>query len=310
MLTVLLVPSKMRYKASRSLSKTRQLRAVLTAGLSVVLALGVFVGVQIVALALAGKQTVYAYEQTFVVQTSTSLSQQATATQPVQLKADEVIAAVHAWNKKYGNVAGVVITSSETGQVLVSSNADKQFFTASIYKLYVAYLTMQDIDSGKLVATTKILNGQTIQECVYKMIQSSDSPCAEKMLAVLTKSAVNSRLKVLGLTATNLASFQTSAADAALVTQLIGNGTGLQPASAKLLQQAMAEQKYRDGLPNGFKNSTVADKVGFYETGYHDTANVTPQGGKTFTVTVLSEKMGSRPIAELARSLEPLLQKL
>jgi beta-lactamase class A len=306
MLAVVLRPSKLRYNATRSLTKTKRIRASLTAFFSMSIAVVLFVAIQLGAVFWTSSHSVYAYEKSYVI-----------TSQPATLEANnkkvdpsEIKAVLDAWAKKYSGKASVVITDTQSGDLLANSNADKQYFTASMYKLYVAYLSSQDIDSGVHVASEPFLGTYSRQDCIVRMIQFSDSPCGEKMLNEMGKKQADARLITLGLTSTSMAGFKTTATDAAFVTRKVALGEGLSKDSARNLQEAMSEQMYRDALPTGFKNSKVADKVGFYETGYHDSANVTLKEGRTFTVSILSENMGSRQIAELARTLEPIFIKL
>lgn len=303
MLAVLFRPSKLRYDARRSLSKTKRIKGALTTVFSVGTALLLFVGVQVAAVAWTSKNKVYAFEQTLVIE-SEQLPQQNTATHATP---QAVQAVVDAWTKKYPSKTSVIIQHTATGEVLATNQPDKQYFTASIYKLYVAYLSMQDIDKGLKNANEPFLGATTRKECIYKMIQLSDSPCAEKMLAEMTKKAVNERLKELGLTNTNMPAFLTTAHDAAIVTSKISNGEGLEASSATFLQQAMQQQVYREGFPKGFTSSVVADKVGLSETIYHDTAAVQTNKKITYTITVFTEDIGAKRLAELATLLEAVL---
>ncbi|MEI7631695.1 MAG: serine hydrolase [bacterium] len=310
MLTVVLAPSKLRYNANRSLTKTRTIRASLTAFFSVFLACLLFVGVQVFAVIWSSHNMVYASEQSFVFTPITDQNSSATKVlNTEQVNPVEVQAIVDSWVKKYQQKASVTILDTVSGQVLASSQSDKQYFTASIYKLYVAYVSIQDIDAGLNDGNQLFLNGYTRFDCITRMIQYSDSPCAEKMMNEMGKNTLQSRLTALGLTNTSMASFMTTTADAALVTKKVATGEGLSSLSTKRLQDAMSNQQHRTGLPSGFNNMKVGDKVGFSETDWHDSANVSPKSGHTFTVTVFTENMRSGNIAELARQLQPILEK-
>jgi beta-lactamase class A len=311
MLAVVLSPSKIRYDAGRSLTKTKRIKAALTGCFSLTLAVLLFVGIQFGAVVFSSRNIVYAEEQSFVysssnVQTGVKAEQQ--ANDPA-IDAAEVQRVVDAWSKKYQQKASVTILDTKTGKLLASTQETKQYFTASIYKLYVAYTSLQDIDTGKHDGNESFLNGSTRLECITKMIQFSDSPCAEKMMNEMGKTVLQNRLSLLGLTTTSMPRFMTTTADAALMTRKVALGEGLSPKSALLLQTAMSKQQYRTGLPAGFSNMQVADKVGFSEKDWHDTANVTPKNGNVFTVSVFTEKMSSKNIAELARLLQPLFEK-
>jgi beta-lactamase class A len=140
------------------------------------------------------------------------------------------------------------------------------------------------------------------------MIQFSDSPCAEKMMTELGKQNMQNRLNALGLTDTSMARLQTSTKDASLVTSLVNSGTGLSQQSTSRLRSAMLKQQYRDALPRGFTGFEVGDKVGFYETGYHDTAFVKAPNSNSYIVTIFTDAVRSTSITELSKQLAPLLR--
>lgn len=310
MLAVVLRPSKMRYDASRSLTKTKRMKAGLTAFFSVAIAVVLFFSIQFGAVFWVSQKGVYALEQTIIVPAAQPTGANQDAPAQSSYNQADVQNALKLWAKKYAGKASVSIINTKTGETIASSDENKEYFTASIYKLYVAYAGAQDIDAGLKNPAEKFLGTYTRQDCIVRMIQYSDSPCAEKMLNEMGKATLNTRLKELGLTGTVMPRFTTTSHDSALVTRLIALGDGLSATQTKILRDAMAAQVYRTGLPQGFKNSKVEDKVGFYQVGYHDSANVTPQNGTTFTISVMTQNMGSREIAELARTLEPLFSKL
>ena len=311
MLAVLLSPSKIRYDVSRSLTKTKKIKAVLTGGLSIFLACLLFVGVQVFAVFWSSHKMVYASEQSFVYTVPAKVDPITASEEVLQSAVDgvQIQSVVHTWAKKYQQKASVTILDTASGETLASYQSDKQYLTASIYKLYVAYVATQDIDSGLHDGNQIFLGTYNRFDCITRMIQFSDSPCAEKMMNEMGKSYLQTKLNALGLKGTSMAQLTTTTDDAALVTKKISSGEGLSNSGASRLQEAMNNQQYRIGLPAGFKNMQVGDKVGFYETGYHDTANVIPKSGHTFTITVFTENMSSRNITELAKLLQPIFEK-
>lgn len=302
MLAVVLKPSKMRYSADRSLTKTRVYKASLTGVLSVALAVFFFMATQVAAVFLSRNNVVFANEQTLVIPAGATISAQKTP-----IDAAKIQDTVTAWAKKYSGHVSVTIQTSD-GKTIASSDQQRQYFTASIYKLYVAYLASQDIDAGIHTPTEPFLNAYTRADCLTRMIQFSDSPCAEKMMAELGKQNMQTRLHALGLTDTSMARLQTSTKDASLVTGLVNKGTGLSPQSTERLRTAMLHQQYRDALPKGFTGFEVGDKVGFYEVGYHDTAFVKAPNSDSFIVTIFTDAVRSSSITELSQKLAPLLK--
>ena len=304
LLTVIVRPSRMRYNADRSLTKTRLFKASLTGVFSISLAAVFFVATQLVAVFVSRQQVVFANEQSIVIPAGV---QGAPATKQ-QVDTAQLQAIVSAWGKKYSGKVSATILASD-GTLLASTDQQRQYFTASIYKLYVAYLGSQDIDKGLHAASDPFLNTYTRGDCLTRMIQFSDSPCAERMMAELGKQNMQVRLQALGVTDTAMGRLTTSTKDAALVTNLIHKGEGLSKESADRLRTAMLQQQYRDALPTAFAGFEVGDKVGFYQVGYHDTAFVKAPNSDSFIVTVFTDTVRSVTINELSKQIAPLLKR-
>ena len=202
-----------------------------------------------------------------------------------------------------------VVISDVNSNVLASTNPGESYFAASIYKLYVAYFGYQQVDDGLVNPDEVYVNGKTRAECLDLMIRESDSPCAETLLVELGKQELNEQLADLGILNTDMVNITTTAADAAIMLGLIARGEGLSPASQAALLESMRTQVYRDALNAGFSDGvTVYNKIGFRElVEYHDTAIIELSDGRQLVVSVLSENVGTRNIAELARQLELVL---
>lgn len=318
-LVVLVRPQKMRYMAERPLHKTKRIRSVLTAAFSLLIAGSLFASIQLAAVALSGRNVVYAevhdslaeiasaqqLESTKRVERSGDVTT-ANSGAPLRLDATAVQNTINSWKAGLKGKASVVIADADTGQKIASLQDDQEYFTASIYKLYVAYIALQDVDAGLHSLSEQFLNGQTRAQCLDNMIRNSDSPCAEKMMNEYKRADLQKRVESLGLTRTSIIKFTTTANDAAHITKMIAAGEGLSQSSTDLLHKAMHLQKYKEGLQNGLGLVTVYDKVGFYEVGWHDSAFVVLPSGKRIVVTVLTQNMRAKQVNDLAQRLQPL----
>ncbi len=202
--------------------------------------------------------------------------------------------------------------TSQSGTVLAEHNGDKGFFTASIYKLFVAYAGYQKIDDGTHQLSESYLAGYTRGGCLDAMIRDSYSPCAEKLWEELGKESLTKQMQKLGLTNTSLTGLVTSANDSAMILQRIAKGDGLSEASKGAYLDSMKTQdsKYRRGLPTGFKQSTVYNKVGWNEDKeWHDTAIVVLPNGEKVIVTILTSGAGYKNVAQLGAVIEEALLK-
>lgn len=217
---------------------------------------------------------------------------------------------VDAWADKQSGRASVVIYDLANGKTVASLDPDRQYFTASLYKLYVAYVGYQKIDDGAYNADEPYLGSYTRAECLDKMIRESYSPCGEKWWNELGKQAVTAKMRGYGLKNTSLTGLYTSAGDAAAILRLLYKGTDLTRSSRAAYLDSMKDQPalYRRGLPSGFSNSTVYDKVGWNgQVEWHDAAIITLPGGRSYVVSVLTQNVGSSQIAALGKAIEARL---
>lgn len=197
------------------------------------------------------------------------------------------------------------------GISLAELNSDEQFFTASIYKLFVAYVGYQKVDEGVYNLDDPYVNDYNRGKCLDAMIRDSDSTCGETMLDELGQSNVTAKMEEYGLKSTSLSDFLTSAEDVAIILQKIATGTGLSKESQKAFLDSMKTQdtKYRLGLPAGFKSTTVYNKVGWnLDQEWHDASIVELANGQKVIVSVLSSGAGYKNMALLGSAIEKALQ--
>lgn len=210
---------------------------------------------------------------------------------------------VDAWVAKQSGQYSIVIYDPANDVTMASYRPDTQYFTASIYKLFVAYFALEDIDDG-IHSKDELFRGEkTRGTCIFDAIHSSDSPCGEALLADIGNDEVNRRLKAYGIVDTSFPAFLTSARDSVTILKRLQAKKDLSPASQDFLLQAMRTQTYRDAIPKGMPQATVADKIGFYETGWHDSALITMPDGREYIMVVLTKNAGSKNIADLATTV-------
>lgn len=208
------------------------------------------------------------------------------------------------WVATHEGTYGITL-ADDKGKILAESGGDTRFFTASIYKLYVAYMGYQKIDDGTHLLEQSYWNGWTRGECLDEMIRTSNSPCAEKLWNELGKEATTAKLKEYGLTDTSMTGLYTSSRDAAIILARLQQGLDLSQDSRTAMLKSMEAQIYRKALPVGFATAIVRDKVGFNEKiEYHDTALVEFADGRVMVVSVLSKNAGTGNVIKLAQTIE------
>lgn len=232
--------------------------------------------------------------------------------QTPRLPVIEVQPVLDNWNASQTGKASVVVYDLENKKTVGSLLPDEQYFTASIYKLYVAYFGYQKIADGTHDFNQPYVSGYSRGQCLDAMIRSSFSPCAEKMWVELGKQNLTDRLRAYGLTDTSLVGLYTSAKDAALILQRLFERRDLGEDHTSLFLESLKTQdpKYRKGLPQGFQNSTVYNKVGYNgQVEYHDAAIVSLKNGRHYAVTILTERIGTNNIIALSKAIEATLSR-
>jgi beta-lactamase class A len=217
---------------------------------------------------------------------------------------------VDSWIAKQRGTASAVIYDLANKKTVGALNPEKTYFTASIYKLYVAYIGYQKIADGTYSANEPYVGDYTRAECLDVMIRESYSPCGEKWWNELGKQNLTEQLKAYGLKNTSMTGLATSAKDVAIILQRLAQRQDLTAAHTKAFLDSMLNQpsKYRAGLPAGFKDSDVYNKVGWNGlVEWHDTAIVTLPSGRSYVVSVLTQNIGSAQVAALGKAIESRL---
>lgn len=205
---------------------------------------------------------------------------------------------------------GVEVFDIANQKVIAAHQPDKQYFTASIYKFYVAYLTYQRLQSGEYVEEANFLGSQSLLDCQHAMIYTSDSPCGEAVMAKLTQEVMGRELKAFGTTNTNFPGFVTTAHDANVMLSRLAKKQDLNEEYTAKITNSMETQIYSRGLMKGFADARVASKVGFNETiNFHEIGLVTYTDGRQYAVSIFSQGQGSSaPLASLSAVLNETLK--
>jgi beta-lactamase class A len=214
---------------------------------------------------------------------------------------------IEVWEAKQAATYSIVVYDLQAKKNIASLLPDENYFAASLYKIYVAYLSLLDIQNGQMEGGEELTGGLTRKECIDKMIRESHSPCGEAMMADMGTTNLNRRVGELGMSGTFFNGIRTTAADTALILQHIANKRNLNEENTSFLLDAMRTQdaRYKRGLATGAPDATWETKVGWNEQdNYHDIGIMTMPDGRKFAVAILSEGQGSSaPIADFAKTI-------
>jgi beta-lactamase class A len=179
--------------------------------------------------------------------------------------------------------------------------------TASIYKLFVAYSIIKEIETGSWSWDAGATSEFTVSECFDRMISLSDNECAETLLAHAGFRTVQENAASLGATSTTFAygDIRSTPNDVALVlAKLATKQLPISDANGTKWLTAMEENVHRNGIPAGLPNSYVADKPGWLGAIVNDAAIVKSPAGSTYILVIMSTNASWGSVAELARQIE------
>ena len=220
----------------------------------------------------------------------------------VQAELDQVLTSVRGTHS-------VLVEDLETGAVLASHRPDETYFTASIYKLYVAYLGLIDIQEGVHNPDEPYNQGRTRIECIEVMLRDSDSPCPEQMWEEQGRDIGNQRLQDLGLTNTDLLAITTTTQDANTILKRLYEQTDLTEEHTELFRNSLRdypEREFREGLPAAFSEATditVYNKPGLYDEGWLDVAIIMVPNGREVAVSIFSDSAYHQEVRTIADAI-------
>jgi beta-lactamase class A len=191
---------------------------------------------------------------------------------------------------------GIVVKDLKTGQT-ASYMPDRQFTSASLYKLFVAQRIYQRVDLGQLDYSQAAGGGtgRNIDGCLTIMINISDNACGRALGSILGWGAQNQALAEEGYKTTDLSTpQQTSAADVARLYDRLYSGTLLSPSSSQRFMDLLKSQRVNNRLPQGLPaGTTIAHKTGDLDGVTHDAGIVF--GPKTDYIVVVTSGPWSTP---------------
>lgn len=202
--------------------------------------------------------------------------------------------------KDHSGTFGVSLIELDGKKRRADFQGDKQFVTASTYKLFVAYSLLKQIDAGKR-------DWESNASCFNKMISNSDNPCSEAFLQSLGLANVTKDIQAIGLKNSTFMKSGgpfTTANDLTLLLGMIATGQNFSSINQQRLIAAMKANVYRNGIPAG-ASGQVADKVGFLNGLLHDAAIVySPKG--TYVLAIMTDGSSWATIADLTRQIDAL----
>lgn len=226
---------------------------------------------------------------------------------------------VDSMSTSYGSNVAIVLDDLSTGGS-ASVDADVQYVSASIYKLFVAYGIYRKIDTGEVSLTDSMSaygTSSTVQECVSLMLTISDNTCGVALGQLYGWADLDSMLSAQGYTGTQLNNYDdsgyldsdklTTANDVATLLTRLYNGTLLSANSTSQFIELLKADQINYMLPSGLPSGTVcAHKVGYLADYQHDAGILYGTNGDM--IVVMLTKGWATPTTDAAAAFKVLGQ--
>lgn len=203
-----------------------------------------------------------------------------------------------------GSQWAVFVYDLERGTT-VKINADKEFESASLYKLFLIEALENKLPFDKW-QKTKLPDKTSVQQCVEAMLRSTDSACAEEIGKFVGWDSIDELNKKNGFAATKVSGNtgrKTTAAETGELLTRLKKGQMLSDKARRFVFDSLYQQVNTKGISVGCNGCRAADKFGESSTVAHDVGVVT-HGGRSYILVILSQGGNFDQIAELTRTIE------
>jgi beta-lactamase class A len=213
------------------------------------------------------------------------------------------------WSKTYPGMSAGVTFREIGGQARQAGlNSDKQFYPASVYKLFTTLYLTSEINAGRIDPNSEILPGKTIASCMELMIVASNNDCPSTIGQNYGWGAIDTAAKSRGFAATTInGPLSTSANDLANFLGGLNNGSLMSAPDSAALLDRMGRQIYRSAIPAGSSGCGVADKPGFVNNYWNDAAIVSCPNTK-YILVVMTQNGGAKAIKDLASQISSIIK--
>lgn len=263
----------------------------------------------IITIGVVGLLTTAAVAVTLLLNNTSVGNDTASATQPAESSSDGMLTAslyqapleemVHDFGSQYYDTIGLyVIDISDNAQA--SYNGSQQFVSASLYKLFVAYMVFDAVDSGEIALSDTVQDiNASVEHCLNIMITISDNACAVALGKQLGWQIIDDRLQQEGYASTVLNNYDengdlitdklTTPEDVATLLYRLYSGDLLSSESTSQFMSLLENQTLNYALPTGLDDDiSFAHKTGILDSVSHDAGFITYQG-KVLLVVMMTD---------------------
>jgi beta-lactamase class A len=223
-------------------------------------------------------------------------------------------ALIEQWERSHPARYGLMVRDLSGKGMNAEYNGDRDFITASTFKMFLAYAVLHKVEAGELSMDSQTDMGLSARACIEEMILHSTNACALSLFNLAGWDYVHNFIKgqfpstSLKNSANSDNEKHTTVRDETSFFIKLNAGQLMNGDNTNYLLGLFKRQVYRSGIPKGVPGIVVANKVGFYNGYKHDVGLVyAPRG--TYVLGFLSLGGNDSQIADLSRQVYELLSR-
>lgn len=203
-------------------------------------------------------------------------------------------------NAAYPDQLGFVLINEQSGEV-ITTNESRIFTSASLYKLFLTYAILEQVDTGLLSLQDQMADGATIDDYLTSTITVSANEPAKELAHLIGWENIETFIHEQGFVSTSFNPYleydgiyyngdlETTPAEVAFLLERLLEGELLSEASTKYFLGLLGNQQLVYALNTGLSSDvTFAHKTGLLDDVSHD-AGILSMDGQNYTVAVLTD---------------------
>lgn len=203
-------------------------------------------------------------------------------------------------NATYPDQLGFVLINEQTGEA-ITTNESRIFTSASLYKLFLTYAILEQVDAGVLSLQDLMADGATIDDYLTSTITVSANEPAKELAHLIGWENIETFIHEQGFVSTSFNPYleydgiyyngdlETTPAEVAFLLERLLEGELLSEASTKYFLGLLGNQQLVYALNTGLSSDvTFAHKTGLLDDVSHD-AGILSMDGQNYIVAVLTD---------------------
>lgn len=203
-------------------------------------------------------------------------------------------------NAAYPGQLGFVLINEQTGEA-VTTNASRVFTSASLYKLFLTYAILVQVDAGVLSLQDQMADGATIDDYLTSTITVSANEPAKELAHLIGWENIETFIHDQGFVSTSFNPYleydgvyyngdlETTPAEVAFLLERLLDGELLSESSTAYFLGLLRDQQLVYALNTGLTDEvTFAHKTGLLTDVSHD-AGILSMDGRNYIVAVLTD---------------------